>query len=175
MQQQSSCCFCCTTQEVIDRLSQLLKSYSQPQLERISQSSAGTASSSRSAAAVAGPSPSASQSDARQPSLPEHADATQPTSQASLPAQFASSLEVSGEDCSGVGLIQNKHAVVQPMVLASLLPCLPRHHTFSPAMVADCAKWFVATAEDTFLWAARNQAMLYMPYITPYLQMMRES
>ena len=161
-------CSCYAMQDVVNRLTQLLKPYSDmPELEHIydipgstSDAPASTASSSGSATAVA---PHTADSASRSDAL-----------QARLPSQFAFSMDMSGEGYSGVGLLQNIHPVVQPMLLASLLSCLPRNHTFSPAEVFACTEWFTTIAGNMFLDTAQNEQRPAIYYVTPYLHMMRE-
>ena len=66
---------------------------------------------------------------------------------------------------------------MQPAILSSLLPCLPRHHAVSEAMFVDCTNWFIPVVENMFSMAELEPVhpLQAVPFITPYLHMMRRS
>ena len=155
-------------QGVVERLSELLKPYSLP-YSLLADNTSSTASGTASAEAEA-----ASQPDGQQSPSFEHPDTIRQP-QACLHAEVAQPLDLLEDDYSAVGLIENIHPVLQPMLLSTLLPCLPRHHAFTKAMFADCTKWFIQVAANLFpsATAKDNQSRPAMVYIIPDLDMMR--
>lgn len=156
---------------MIDSLTQLLKSYS---LHEPANSASSTASSAAAASCTAD---SSSQSHAQQSPSSELADPKQQSAQAGLLTRLAQGGDLSGEDQNALGLIQHSRIEMQPVILATLLPCLTRHHVFSEAVFADCRNWYTQVAENIFSLTEDEDIhpLPAMPFITPYLHMMRRS
>lgn len=149
-------------QDVVSSLIMLLKMYSVPPALASSASSTADAS---------------PQSDAQPLTSSEHAQTAQQSyeTQKSLHTKITQGVDLLGGDQSPLGLIQHWHTKMQPMILSSLLACLPQDHVFSEAMFADCKKWYIQVAENLFLMGQQQEPWLAIPFITPYLHMMRTS
>ena len=163
-------CFVCCLQDVVDSLTGLLKSYSLQ--TDIASSASNTA---LPAAAASGTADASSHADVQQLNASEHAETAQQSSQASLHPEFTEAGDLTGNDQRVFGLIQHSDIEIQPVILSSLLACLPRKHVISDAMFADCENWFIQVAENLVLMGQTEEPCLAIPFIPYYLSMMCKS
>lgn len=146
-------------QDVVDSLIGLLTWYSTPPALA------------RSASSTADASP---QSDEQQSTSSAQTAQQSYETQKSPHTKITQGGDLLGGDQNPLGLIQHWHTEMQPMILSGLLACLPQDPVFSKAIFVDCEKWYIQVAENLFLLGQQQEEpWLAIPFITPYLHMMR--